>query len=81
MGGISNLVRATWRIANLTPRDLYGHDPTLQDTHERGKVPGKETKGWRGEVKEGQSPSLEPRSGSSCGAKRSSPFTCREADK
>jgi hypothetical protein len=30
MGGISKPERATWRIANLTTRDLNGRDPALQ---------------------------------------------------
>jgi len=29
MGGVQTIVRATWRIANLTTRDLDGQDPAL----------------------------------------------------
>jgi hypothetical protein len=56
MGGVKTSVRATWRIANLTTRDLNGHDPALQFTPGR-EMPGKDTKGWLGEVQEGRSPS------------------------
>jgi hypothetical protein len=62
MGGVQTSVRATWRIANLTTRDLYGQDPTLHI--ERGtEMPGKDTKCWLGEVQEGGTPSWGPRSG------------------
>ena len=57
MGGVKTSVRATWRIANLTTRDLYGQDPALQIRDPITQMPGKDTKGWLGEVQEGQSPS------------------------
>jgi hypothetical protein len=50
MGGISKPERATWRIANLTTRDLNGQGSRPPGST---KMPGKDIKGWLGEVQEG----------------------------
>ncbi len=52
MGGTSKPERATWRIANLTTRDLNGRGPALQ-VQRRQRMPGKDIKCWLGEVQEG----------------------------
>ena len=66
------------KIANLTSRDLYGQGPCPPDRTRR-EMPGKDSKGLRGEVQDGRSPSWGLRSSSA--AERRSPFTCRDANK
>jgi hypothetical protein len=73
-------VRATWQIANLTTRDLYGQDPALQNRNTVKQMPGKETEGWLGEVPGGVNPSWGPRSGPGA-SEGTAPFTCRDANK
>jgi hypothetical protein len=48
MGGPQPLGRATWRIANLTSRDLHGQGSTLVITKSQSDLPGKDSKSWLG---------------------------------
>jgi len=49
MGGISKPERATWRIANLTTRDLNGRDPALQfSTRTKNARQGHKGLAWGG---------------------------------
>ncbi len=81
MGGVQTTVRATWRIANLTTRDLYGQDPSLQIRTPITQMPGKDTEGWLGEVSGGAKPLLGAAKRPPCERASKRPFTCRDANK
>jgi hypothetical protein len=78
--GSAKTVRATWRIANLTTRDLYGQDPALQiRSVQRNARQGHRGLAWGGPG--GAKPLLGAAKRPCCGAKRSSPFIYGEANK